>query len=183
MNEAELKRWVRDEIQRQLIVIQNASAGGSDGQKETIDNLYPGSPSIPDRPIMHPFGFVSRATKKVISVVGKIGADPSNRMVLGHRDSKRPADLEEGESAIYSEAGYQLRAMLDGIRVVKGSNKHPLLLGDLVITFLGALTDLVIAHTHGPPGTPPTNAPDFVQLKTENLANKTLLSTKEGGFT
>ncbi len=183
MNESELKKWVRDEIQRQLVVIQNASAGGSDGQKETIDNLYPGSPSIPERPLMHPFGFVSRATKKVISIVARIGQDPSNRMVLGHRDSNRPANLEEGESAIYSSAGYQIRAMIDGIRLVKGDTRHALLLGDDVITVLASLLDLIIAHTHGPPGTPPSNAVDFTNLKVENLASTTLLSTKDGGFT
>jgi len=181
MNDADLKRWVREEIQRQLIVIQNGQAGENTSMTETIENLYPGSPSIPERPVMHPFGFVSRAKRGVLSVIGKIGADPSNRMTLGHRDSKRP-EVEEGESGIYSSEGYELRAMLDGLRVVKGDQKYALLLGDEVITFLGKLIDVLVIHTHGPPGTPPSNAADFTQLKTDDLAGTTLLSTKEGGF-
>lgn len=183
MNEAELKRWVRKEIQTQLNIIMSATTGlGETVEDETISSLYPGSPDIPKRPVMHPYGFASRAPTGTTSVTGKHGADPSNRMVLGHRDANRPTDLEEGESTLYSVAGYEIRAYKDGIRVVKGSKKFALLLGEDIITFLAELIDVLAIHTHGPPGTPPTNASDITLLKTENLAGSTLLSTEEGGF-
>ncbi len=183
MNEAEMKRWVRKEIQSQLNIIMSASSGlGETVEDETISSLFPGSPDIPNRPVMHPYGFASRATSGTINVVGKHGSDPSNRMVLGHRDSNRPDDLEEGESTVYSMSGYEIRASKDGIRVIKGSKKFALLLGEDIITFLAALVDVLALHTHGPPGTPPTNAADITKLKTDNLAGSTLLSTEDGGF-
>lgn len=182
MNDSELKRWVREEIARQIIVITSGTAGDNTAESETIDSLYPGSPSIPTRPVMHPYGFASRALKGSIQVTAKVGADPSNRMVLGHRDSKRPADLETGESVLYSSEGYQLRAMLDGLRVVKGDKKFALLLGEDLIAVLAKIIDVLVIHTHGPPGTPPTNAADFTNIKTQDLAGTTLLSTQEGGL-
>lgn len=183
MNEAELKRWVKQEIARQVAVITSGQSGeNADVQSEDIENLYPGSPTIPKRPLMHPYGFASRAPKGVIQVTAKVGEGPTNRMILGHRAKDRPADIEEGESLIYSEAGYKIVAHKDGIRIHKGSEKYSLLLGEDVITFIAALVDLIVAHTHGPPGTPPTNAGDFTQLKTNDLASTTLLSTEDGGF-
>lgn len=184
MNDAEMKRWIRDEIHRQIIVLANGQAGENDNISETIEKLYPNSPSIPKRPVVHPAGFVSRAKRGLLSIIGKIGADPSNRLVLGHRDAKREQiKLQEGESALYSDELYQIKAMLDGIRVAKGDKEYALLLGEDIIEFLGKLVDLIALHTHGPPGTPPTNASDITKLKTDDLAGKTMLSTKDGGLT
>lgn len=182
MNEAELKKWVRQEIARQLIVIASGQAGENTVETETIENLYPGSPNIPERPVMHPYGFASRAPSGTISVTGKVGNDPSNRMVLGHRDSDRPSDLKVGEASQYSSSGYELRAMLDGIRLVKGNKQVALLLGEDVLELLGKIIDTIVIHTHGSPGTPPSNAADFNLIKTQDLSGATLLSTEEGGF-
>lgn len=109
LNESAIKRFVRDEIKRQLNIILTAQAGSNDNETETIENLFPGSPSIPERPVMHPYGFASRAPSKTLSVVAKHGADPSNRMILGHRDKNRPTDLEAGEAIIYSEDGNRIK--------------------------------------------------------------------------
>lgn len=179
---SELRKIIRDEVRSQITVLTFGQSGENGVNIETIENMFPGSPSIKDRPIMHPFGFVSRAVRGVISVVGKVGNDPSNRMTLGHRDANKP-EVDEGEASIYSSEGYQLKAMLDGIRLAKGDKQFALLLGDDVITFLGELVDLISTHTHGAPGTPPSQASQFVQLKTQNLQGKTMLSTKDGGFT
>lgn len=110
LDESSIKRFVRQEIMRSLNVILTASTGDNSGvETETIENLYPGSPSIPKRPVMHPYGFVSRAPKKTLSVVARHGADATNRMVLGHRDSNRPTDLNEGEAIIYAADGNQIK--------------------------------------------------------------------------
>lgn len=189
MNDSELKRFIKQEISNQVRVILSGQSGGSATvEDETIDNMLPGSPSIPKRPVMHPFGFASRAVKKVISVVARQGDGPTNRLVLGHRHSGRPADLKEGESTMYAwdetKLAYQIRAALDGIYVMSpGGKKLGLLIGDDTIAVLVKLLDAIIAHTHGPPGTPPSNAADFTAIKTNDLAKKTLISTKEGGFT
>ncbi len=109
LTESEVKRFVRDEIKRALNIILTAQAGSNTVEKETVENLFPGSPSIPKRPVMHPYGFASRAPSKTLSVVAKHGADPSNRIVLGHRDSNRPTDLNDGEAAIYSADGNKIK--------------------------------------------------------------------------
>lgn len=108
MLDAEILRAIRQEVARALNVLLSGQAGANTAEKETVDSLYPGSPSIPDRPVMHPFGFVSRAPAGTISVTGRQGASPENRLVLGHRDSTRPADLEVGEAILYASDGEQV---------------------------------------------------------------------------
>lgn len=105
MISSELQRHLREEIKKQVITILSGEAGGGDAETETINNMFPGMPGITKRPVMHPFGFASRAPKKTIQVVGKQGNTPENRIVLGHRDARRPTDLAEGDSAIYSSDG------------------------------------------------------------------------------
>lgn len=187
MNDSELKRFIRDQIAQQLNVILFGEAGDNTVENETIDNLYPGMPSIESRPVMHPAGFASRATPKTIQVVAKVGSGPQNRMVIGHRDKNRPKDIELGESSVYSwdDSGplYELRSMIDGIRLIKGDKKIALLLGDDVLTSLGKLVDLIANHVHGPPGSLPSNKALFDQYKQTDLDGTTLLSTKDGGFT
>ncbi len=113
MIESDVQRFIREEIKRQLnVVLSGQSGDNADVETETIDNMYPGMPSITKRPVMHPFGFASRAPKKTISVTAKQGAEPTNRMVLGHRDSLRPKDLGEGDSVIYSSDGKSVLAFV-----------------------------------------------------------------------
>jgi phage gp45-like len=103
----ELTRFVRQEVQRQLNVILSGSAGtNATVESEDIQNLYPGSPQISQRPVMHPCGFASRAPAGTIQVNAKQGADAQNRMVLGHRDTMRKQlTLGEGEAVIYGSDG------------------------------------------------------------------------------
>jgi len=126
LDESTIKRFIRQEITRSLNVILTASAGdNSEVETETIENLYPGSPSIPKRPVMHPYGFVSRAPSKTLSVVARHGADASNRMVLGHRDKDRPTDLNEGEAIIYAADGNQIK-LGDGVTASNDSGSFKL---------------------------------------------------------
>lgn len=114
MLDSDILRSVRLEVARQLNTILSGQAGANDTvQGETIDNMYPGSPSIPDRPVMHPYGFASRAAKGTISVTGKQGSDPTNRLVLGHRDKMRPTDISEGDVVIYSSDGKTVLTRVD----------------------------------------------------------------------
>lgn len=114
MHDSDTIRLVRQEIKRQLITILSGQAGANDQvETETIDNMYPGSPSIPDRPVMHPYGFASRAPVKTIGVTGRQGDDPTNRIVLGHRDSKRPKDIGAGDVVIYSHNGTDILTRVD----------------------------------------------------------------------
>lgn len=136
MLESEILRYVREEIKRQLVVVLSGQAGANDDvETETIDNLYPGSPSIEKRPVMHPYGFASRAPAGTISVTARQGNDPTNRLVLGHRDSLRsalPEDLGEGASVIYASDGETVlaRVVLVGKVATITNDKGTILLAD-----------------------------------------------------
>lgn len=116
--DAETTRFIREEIKRQMDVILSGESGENDKVvNEDIQNMYPGMPTILSRPVMHPYGYVSRAPKKTLQVIGKQGEHLGNRVVLGHRDGDRPIDLKEGEGATYSSEFYQVRVSNDKIRI------------------------------------------------------------------
>lgn len=116
--DAELTRFIREEIKRQMDVILSGSSGENDKVvNEDISNMYPGMPTILSRPVMHPYGYVSRAPANTIQVTGKQGEHVGNRVVLGHRDGDRPTDLKQGESGMYSSEFYQVRVSNDKIRI------------------------------------------------------------------
>lgn len=179
------EKWVRDEIKRQLNIILNASAGENTTSTETINQLFPGMPGITARPVMHPYGFVSRAVKGIISVTAKIGDHFGNRLVLGHRDKDRPTNLDEGESAVYSMGGYTIRMKNGKIELGKGEDYEVAVVGDTMVEFLTLLLDHIIAHTHicsvpGAQGAPPLNVADFQDDKANFIANEKILA-KDGG--
>lgn len=124
----EMKRFVREEVARQLNVILSGVCEGTeaDAQSESIGALYPGSPTIENRPVMHPYGYASRAPKGVLQVTAKQGASPQNRLVIGHRDADRPDDLEEGETEIYSSGGWSVRVKNDSIIIGNGEQEFVL---------------------------------------------------------
>lgn len=180
----DLKRYIRTEIARQMNIILTGVTGASkpDLFQENIEQIYPGADTILDRPVMHPFGFVSRAAQGTMQVVARQGEHPSNRLVLGHRDAARPTDLDEGTAKMYSLAGFQIYAGEDGIYVGKESADQPLVLGEAANEFFGALLDLLVAHVHPSPGAPSDKSADFLQLKTETIEGNLLLSTGDGGL-
>ena len=183
----EIKQFIRAEIQRSLMLILSGQAGVNTSQTETIEAPgYPGSNSMEDRPVMHPFGFVSRAPAGIISVIGRQGNDPGNYLVLGHRDKNRP-EIDNGAAAMYasdgSAVGPMVAANANGIFVGKeGTANKPLLLGTEGNTFFGQLLDLIIAHVHPSPGSPANNAADFTQLKADQVTSNKLISTTDGGL-
>lgn len=182
--EPDLKRFIRHEIAKQMNIILTGSAGSYDPAafSEDIEELYPGADTITQRPVMHPFGFVSSAPRGTIQVVARQGEHPSNRLVIGHRDASRPTDIAEGTAKMYSVAGFQIYAGEDGIYVGKDSATEPLVLGTAANEFFSALLDLLIAHVHPSPGAPSDKSADFTQLKTQTIEGNLLLSTADGGL-
>lgn len=183
MIDPKLVSYIRREISRQMTVILQGVAGENTNAKETIENLYPGSDSLLDRPKMQPYGFASVARRGTLSVVGKQGENPGNRIVLGHRDAEAPTDLDDGTAKMYSADGFQVYAATDGVYVGNGSADEPLALGTASNDLFGQMLELLAAHVHGPPGTPPTNSAQFTQLKTQIVDTNKILSTGDGGLT
>jgi hypothetical protein len=169
------KRYIDDQIRRGLNIILAGAAGENTAHTETIESLYPGSPSITERPIMHPFGYASRAPKKIISVTARHGDHPGNRITLGHRDKNRPDDLAEGESVMYAFNGWHVYMRGGRAHLKKGSTDETLVLGEKLTSFLADLIDHIqslldetkkisdqtASHVHPSPGAPASNASLF----------------------
>lgn len=179
----EMRAYVRDEIRRQLKVITSGSAGTTTMTTETIENLMPGHPGIPDRPIMHPYGFASRAPNGMISVTAQQGEHPGNKLTLGHRDKDAPA-LDEGESVHYSVGGYAIFVKNGEIFLGKNGDLEHMVVGETLKAVLIALITAINAHTHlgnlGYPTGVPQNVADFTDIQTQNLDNDKILA-KDGG--
>lgn len=177
----EIMRYVKKEISRQLNILLMAETVGADQFTESIAKLYPGMPTITERPLIQPFGLASKAPNGTQSLVARLGDHPGNRSVIGHRDANKP-DVDVGESVVYSMGGYRVWIENDRVSVGKGIETQTVVCGDLLTEFLGDLLSLLAQHTHAGPGAPPTQAPQFTALKTNNIDNDALLAKDGGAF-
>lgn len=181
----EVRRAIEQEIRKHMNIILSGQAGANSVTTETIDNLYPEMPSMTDRPIMHPYGFVSRAPAKTISVTARQGENPGNRLILGHRDAARP-QLESGESGIYNLNGYEVRLKGDSIVLGKNGTFETAVVGETLVTLLSNLITELSTHTHlgnmGAPTSPPQNSVAITNLKTQYLDNEAILAKDGGAF-
>lgn len=179
-------RFIREEIRKQMNIILNAETGVTDSQTETIQKLFPGMPNIDTRPVVHPYGLVSRAVQGVISVVARVGDHFGNRMVIGHRDNARPSDVDEGETIIYSVGDYRVKVSKTQILVGKGTDYEPVMVGETTRQFLISLVQLIVEHTHlgnlGIETSIPLNNEEFLQLEEENLDNSKILAEDGGRY-
>lgn len=183
MIDSELRRYIDRLIETKLNVILNGVTGNTTTSTETINNLFPGQDGIKDRPVSHPYGFVSRAIQGCLSVVARIGEHPGNRMVIGHRDANRPS-VDEGESSVYSSGTYEVRVLNGKIQVGKDGEFQTVVMGEDLEAVLIAMLQAIIVHTHignlGAPTSPPQNATTFQQIQANQVENGKLLA-KDGG--
>lgn len=168
---------MKEEIARQVNIILYGAASNATSDQEDIDDLFPGMSSIQGRPVMHPFGFVSRATKGTVSVIARIGAHFGNRMVMGHRDSNRPTDIVEGESGMYNAFGKRITLKKTKILIGSGTATEPGVLGNVLLAalteILSELKTLTDAIKTGPvaitttPGNPAPTHPTLIAACTQ----------------
>lgn len=144
MIDPEIQRMIRLEVQRHVQVILAGLTGSNSESKEDIQSLYPGMATIPDRPVMHPFGFVSRAKSGTVQVTGRMGENFGNWVVLGHRDKDRPTEIKEGESILYNTE-YKLKIYLknDGFEIEVDGVKLLDQLIKLLTTIINARTNTI----------------------------------------
>lgn len=186
MMDSDQIRFIREEIRKQLNVILHGEAGDNDEQSETINKLFPGMPGITGRPVMHPFGFVSRAVAGTISVIAKVGADIQNRMTIGHRDKNRPTDIDEGETCVYSSSGYRIVWRGSQILIGKGEDLEPAVMGETLRQYLIQMNQQHQVEQHmgnlGFQTSYPLNASEYASLESEFLDNKKILPEDGGRF-
>lgn len=175
----DVRRFIQQEIARQVNVILSGQAGANTVSTETIDNLFPGMPGILDRPVMHPYGISSRAPMGTISVTARQGDHAGNRITLGHRDANRPS-VEEGEVQLYNEFGESIYLANGKIHIGKATASDPAVLGDELKSFLTDLITWLTNHTHignlGAPTSPAQQLADLQQIKALNITNDKILS-------
>lgn len=140
MIDSEILRAIRQEIKKHVNVILPGEAGTNTVESEDIQNLYPSMPQIPQRPVMHPYGVVSRAPKGTIQVTGRVGDHPGARVVMGHRDNKRPT-LESGETILYDQFGHIVYLSKTKMQFGSKASDEPMVLGNVNLEFMGKLLD------------------------------------------
>lgn len=175
----EIRRQIAEEVRRQVNIILSGQAGTTGQFTETIENLFPGMPSIEDRPVMQPFGVSSRAPRGTISVTARQGEHAGNRLVLGHRDANKPP-VQSGETTLYNEFGQQIYLQNGSIRIGNQQTDNPAVVGNEMKSFLLALIDWLLNHNHvgnlGAPTSPPVQAADLSTIKAQNIDNDNILS-------
>lgn len=183
MLDPETRRMINREIRRQLQIITSGEAGATTMLVEDIVNMYPGMPTITKRPVVHPYGFASRAPQGTLSVTAQQGDHPGNKIVLGHRDGNKPA-VNEGESVQYSLGGYRVVCKNGELFVGKGDELEHVVVGETLKALLISLIQHIIAHTHignlGVETGPPLNEADFQDDMDNFLSNDKILA-KDGG--
>lgn len=179
MIDSEVRRFIKKEIAQQVNIILSGQAGTSDSFTETIENMFPGMPSLNARPVMHPYGMVSRAPRGTISVTARQGEHAGNRLTLGHRDGKRPS-LEEGEVQFYNQFGQAIYLANGKINIGTATAANPAVLGTELKAMLQELITLISTHTHignlGAPTSPPQESSQFVDIQANNVDNDLILS-------
>lgn len=139
-------RAIREEVKRQLNVILPGETGATTQEIEDINNLYPSMPTIQKRPVMHPFGLASRAPQGTASVTGRMGEHVGNRMVLGHRDAKRPT-MDEGETVLYDAYGHVVYLSESKMQFGSKASTEPMVLGNVLKEFLTMVIDAFLNGT------------------------------------
>lgn len=194
--ESELIRFIRREIARQVQIVLSGETDGNTTQTENIGQLYPGMPTIEGRPVVHPYGMVSRAPNGTIQCNVRQGEHLGNLVVVGHRDKARP-DLEQGEVMLYNELGEKIYISkgvvrtttpkivdeADDIRLGSEGAEENFVLGQVFKTFAQTLLTQLAAETHvsGLPGYPtsvPQNAVQYNNLKATPIDDDAILSDK-----
>jgi phage gp45-like len=126
-------------------------------------------------------GFTSRPKAGAQAVVLFMGGNRDHGVVIATDDgSVRPKDLGEGEAAVYSYGGYQVRVLASKIQIGKAGTWETMVVGEKLAELLGSLLGELITHTHPAPGAPPTNAAAFTTMKADYITNDKILA-KDGG--
>lgn len=218
MSDSEIQRYIRQEVQRHLNILLPGVSQNATRDAEDISNMYPGMNPISARPVVRPYGLVSRAPKGTAQVTGRMGAHPANRMVIGHRDANAPTPPDEGDAILYHKLLSQVQALKDKIVLLRqGGNSFTVddngqqvvangfgtsvgsagltggktgdfetfVAGETLVQCLEALVDVLVSHTHitggpGAPTSPPIQASQLTQVKSEFLSNAKILM-KTGG--
>lgn len=175
----EIKKAIRQEIKQQMNVILNCVLQESTTEDQEIDQVYPGATLLEKRPVVHPYGLVSRAPKGTIGVTARVGEHIGSRLILGCRDTERAdIDLNEGDVCLYDANGNQIELNAQGVHLGSSEADNPIPLGNETLALFSAICDTFITAALGistAPGNPITPNPavvaQFTALKLQYITN------------
>jgi phage gp45-like len=191
----EVLREIRREVRNQLSVILNAKLGESTTEDQEIIEPVPGGPTMAKRPVVHPYGLVSRAPQGKLGVTGRVGEHPGARVILGVRDVNRAdIELEEGELCLYDETGNKIflkkeKVTIDAekdvlikskntIKLGDDSSDEPAVLGKVLLELLGKIIDEFVTCQFGLTTSPGNlTAPNPALVAKANLWKTQYIST------
>lgn len=150
MTREEVRLLVKEELERMLNVLLTGSSQNSNGVVEDVVSMMQSTVAQTGRPIMRPYGMISRAPKGTGSVVGRIGTHAGNRFVMGHLDGNSPTLSNEGDVMLYAANGEQILLSGGNIKVGTGPGAAAARNGDSVELQTGAT--LVGTIVNSPPG-------------------------------
>jgi phage gp45-like len=181
MMDAEVREFIKSEIRKQINVILSGQSGSNTQFSEDIANMYPGMPTISARPVVHPYGFVSRAPNGTFQVTARVGDHSANRIILGHRDVNRPS-LNQGEVIMYDQYGHQIYLSEGKMQFGSANSAENMVLGQVFKTMMDTLLAAIANHTHignlGYETSPPTNSEDFNNIQSSPIDDEKILSQK-----
>jgi len=147
MIDAEIISYIRSEIKTYVNLVLLGQTGNTTKDSEDIVNMYGGHPTMSKRPVMHPYGFVSRAMPNTLSVTCRAGDHPVSRIIIGHRDTDRPEVSNPGEVILYNAYGREIRLNALSIQIGSDGADEPLALGNKLNDFLDQLLTKLQAFT------------------------------------
>lgn len=171
---------IKKEIETSSDVILSGQSGQTTRYTESINSMVAGYPTMEDKPVMHPYGYSSRAPSGTVSIVAKQGNHPGNRVVLGHKDVNRP-EINSGDVILYNQYGQEIYLEDGEIHIGKKTSNNPAVVGNELKEMLQELLILLSTHTHvsnvpGAATSNPVESSDFLQIKANFVDNDEILS-------
>lgn len=182
MIDPELKRAIKNEIMQQMNVVLNCILKSSDTESQEIEQVYPGAPLLDKRPVIHPYGLVSRAPAGKLGVTARVGEHTGARIIIGVRDENRAGFdfINEGDVCLYDENGNKILLNASGIHIGSENAENPAVLGTEIKELLALIMTRLIAgdlFLSSSPGSPTAPNPAYTTALTE--AKTRLLDTEE----
>lgn len=177
MTEYDVIRIVKQTLEQQLAPTLMALVTSNSDQFRSSVQRFPSDAGMNNLRNIQPFGVASRAPAGTQALTTPINYDPTQINIVGHFDSSRPS-MNDGETILYDAHGHVVYLSESKMQFGSKASANPMVLGDLLQTFLSNFLQQVIEHTHPAPGYPPTNASAFSELQSSPVNDGTLVSGK-----
>lgn len=144
MNEYEIPKLVRQIVREEMAPLLMGKITSTQSAQRATAQRFSGESPIANQRILSPYGLSSRPKAGTGAMIAPVQGDATHLNVLTCFDETRP-DVDDGEALLYGADG-QVIFLKTGGTIHQGSKAadEPVVLGNVAMTFLGALLDLLI---------------------------------------